>query len=239
MTQLQLQKNMFPCCFSAPYNFKEVFPTGEILGSQGSAVRVRFVLFPFDGSKEVLIYAGDNESTLLVNKSKLEAIRNTLKMNVCSFDYPADPTETHVNAAFSLVYTKLAMLKLSQNVHIWSRGIGTGPSIWLAAQLPSLKSLVLINAYKSIKEMAAIKAAAFVDAVPNWWNNKEAVKKLKCKVLFLHAKNNSIIPFEHSQTLFDNSVLSVQKNIIAIESKDHVTVDEINDIIPVWKKFVS
>jgi hypothetical protein len=226
-----ISKLMFPGAYLAPYDFSKLYPEGEVLGSQGNTtIRVRFVHLPYQGSKDVLFYVPENSATLKTLKDFLPKLRDSMKMNVAAFEYPSDPEEKNVNTAMSIIYAKLNKMGYQPgNVVMWARGIGTGPACWLGSKFKA-KGVVLINAYLSVQE-AAKSAMPSATGVPNLWDNKEQVKKIKSPIWFFHAEKNDKLPFEHSKGLNDLCT-SDKKSIRLVLGKDQASLDELTDVVP-------
>jgi abhydrolase domain-containing protein 17 len=85
-----------------------------------------------------------------------------------------------------------------EDIIIIGRSIGSGPATKLAAN-NNPSALILISAYTSIHSLVEHligKWAQFL--VADRFKNLEYIKKVNCKVLFLHGKKDKLIPYEHS-----------------------------------------
>ena len=81
------------------------------------------------------------------------------------------------------------------NIIVHGRSLGSGPSCYLASQKP-VGALVLESAFTSIHRVA------FGASMPlDPYNNLGRIKNIKCPVLVIHGKKDSVIPILHGATL--------------------------------------
>jgi fermentation-respiration switch protein FrsA (DUF1100 family) len=58
------------------------------------------------------------------------------------------------------------------------------------------------------------------------WNNLEAIKDIKCPILFIHGQDDTLIPSNHSQTLHDACSHIEGKKLILLRHEDHNSMSE-------------
>lgn len=88
------------------------------------------------------------------------------------------------------------------NIMVMGRSLGTGVSCILGTKY-EFGLLVLISAFTSIKQVARHNYTIIVSTlVKEQFNNLERIKSIRCPVLFLHGKDDTMIPPEQSHELF-------------------------------------
>lgn len=92
-----------------------------------------------------------------------------------------------------------------QDVVILGRSIGTGPSLDLCTKVqPSM--LCLISPFTSIKNVTRDNYGSLACGfVKERFDNKNKMKKVQCPVLFVHGKEDSLISYKDSRTLYGMS----------------------------------
>ena len=97
--------------------------------------------------------------------------------------------------------TKLLNFK-NTDIVVIGRSIGTGPALHLCTQAnPS--ALCLVSPFTSIKDVTKYNYGQIASGfLKERFNNKEAIEKVKCPVLFIHGKEDKLISFEDSRTLY-------------------------------------
>lgn len=90
----------------------------------------------------------------------------------------------------------------THNVLLMGRSLGTGVACYLATKY-EVGLLTLISAFTSIKQVARHNYSIIVSTlVKDQFNNLERIKAVKSPVLFLHGKDDTMIPPEQSHELF-------------------------------------
>lgn len=89
-----------------------------------------------------------------------------------------------------------------QDIVVMGRSIGGGPATHLAS-MHKFGGLVLISPFTSLKCVAKHNFGGFGSSfVKQRFNNEEKIKQVMCPCLFIHGKEDSLIPYEHSKTLY-------------------------------------
>lgn len=95
-----------------------------------------------------------------------------------------------------------------RDIIVMGRSIGSGPATHLAQQ-HECGSLVLISPFKSLKCVAHDNFGVFGSSfLKQRFENEEKMKRIKCPCLFIHGKDDTLIPFEHSKALYSKQPLS-------------------------------
>jgi abhydrolase domain-containing protein 17 len=79
----------------------------------------------------------------------------------------------------------------------------------------------LFSAYKSVKEAAKSLVGGFLGTfVRERFQNIKAIKNVTCPVYLIHGKQDNVIPYTHSQALFEKCA-SAYKRILTPEDMTH------------------
>lgn len=90
-----------------------------------------------------------------------------------------------------------------KDIVVIGRSIGTGPSLDLCTRVePSM--LCLISPFTSIKDVTKNNYGSIASGfLKERFNNREKIKDVKCPVLFVHGKEDSLITYTDSKELYD------------------------------------
>eukprot|EP00028_Trichosphaerium_sp_Am-I-7-wt_P012361 CAMPEP_0168539562 /NCGR_PEP_ID=MMETSP0405-20121227/21908_1 /TAXON_ID=498012 /ORGANISM="Trichosphaerium sp, Strain Am-I-7 wt" /LENGTH=251 /DNA_ID=CAMNT_0008569161 /DNA_START=29 /DNA_END=780 /DNA_ORIENTATION=+ len=171
------------------------------------------------------------------------------KANIIKHEYqgygisPGSPSVSAIDRDIRIVYdfmTKMLQIP-SQNIILFGRSIGTGPTIKLCRKLCSEAknplALILQSPYLSIRDIAK-DIAGFVGFIaPKYWDSRSNIQKVTCPTLFIHGEQDDVIPCYHSQKLhgFCNS----EKVLALSKTADHNEWNELDDIILPVTNFIS
>ncbi len=206
-------------------------------------------LFRDTKSKKTIIYFHGNGGDINIFDDEIDYI-SSLWFNVLAVDFPwygesgEIPTESSVYSASQTAYNYLTWTKKinSDNIIIWWYSIGTAAATDLAYHNPVYK-LVLVAPLTSRYDMST-KLLWF--PLQKYLFQKDSfvsidkIKTIKIPTLIIHGTNDSIIPFEMWEKLFENSP-AIQKKFIPINWADHNGIldiygDELRDI---FKEFLE
>lgn len=99
------------------------------------------------------------------------------------------------------------------DVIVMGRSIGSGASIHLAHQ-HYCGGLILISPFTSLKSAAEhnfTKIASML--VKERFDNLTKMKSIKAPCLFIHGKEDSLVPYEHSKALYGNLVCLIRRGL--------------------------
>lgn len=165
-----------------------------------------------DGERITAYHLANNSSPQLLlyshgNGEDLGNIRPTLEtfqargLSVFAYDYPGygqstgTPSEGGVYAAAeaAYVYATETLGYAPENITLYGRSLGSGPSCWLAELYP-VRGLILDGAFSS-----TFRVLTKIRILP-WdrFNNLARLPSIKCPVLLLHGVNDQTVPFTHA-----------------------------------------
>lgn len=88
-----------------------------------------------------------------------------------------------------------------ENVYLIGRSLGTGSCCFLGSKRPAGLT-VLISPFTSIKEAARHNYTWIVSSlVKNQFDNATRIKSMMSPVLFIHGKDDDVVPVDHSKDL--------------------------------------
>jgi fermentation-respiration switch protein FrsA (DUF1100 family) len=91
-------------------------------------------------------------------------------------------------------------IKMS-DVIIAGRSIGTGPATYVASEYP-VGALINISCFKSLKLVARHLFGRIGEyLVKEQFNNLEWMPKVRCPVLLIHGKRDTLVPVDHAESL--------------------------------------
>lgn len=124
--------------------------------------------------------------------------------------YPGNATEQGVLGDIDPVYNFLTDVAnfLPSDIILMGRSIGSGPATHFGNQYP-VGGLVLISPFTSLKSAAQYNFTAVASVlVKQRFDNQTKMMEIKCPCLFIHGKDDTLVPFNHSRILYGRSGLT-------------------------------
>jgi hypothetical protein len=174
-------------------------------------VRLNGWFFPKENGP-VLLYCHGNAGNI---GHRLEIIDMFLKSGtgVFIFDYrgygrsSGTPGERGIYADAAAAYDYLINEKgyEEQSIIVYGESLGSAPCLETALRR-SPKAVILEGAFTSARDMAKKVFPAVPPALISGskFNNAEKIKRIECPVLVIHSRDDEIVPYRHSEVLFDN-----------------------------------
>jgi len=209
------------------------------------------MFFRYPGAQLLVIYSHGNACDMGEMYRDMSDYSKHFKAHVLGYEYPSygcyqgyAPNESSINETIEDV-TTFARTHLdwpTDQIIFFGRSLGSGPTIKVVSDLEESKSVVggmiLQSAYTSIKDVANNVTGAAKVLQVNRWESLKRIAKIKCPVLFIHGKQDKLIPYQHSQKLFD--VCQSQSKVLhLVEHADHNTWADETDIIKPGKAFID
>ena len=201
---------------------------------------------PADSARYTLIFCHGNAGNI---SHRLESIKqfHELGLNVLIFDYRGygksegsiSEQGTYLDASAAWHYLVNKKNKKPDNIIVFGRSLGAAIACQLATQ-KNAAALIMESAFKSVPELAA----QIYPFLPVRWmsrfeyNNMENVQKINCPILFIHSRNDEIIPFSHGEKLYSISNQPKQFLEISGSHNDGFLVSEMKYKIGI-KKFME
>ncbi|MBE9106336.1 alpha/beta hydrolase [Nostoc cf. edaphicum LEGE 07299] len=156
-------------------------------------------------AKYTILYSHGNSEDLGDIKPILEKL-HAWGFSVFAFDYrgygtsQGKPTESHAYEDMNSAYNYLTQnLKIPpEKIIVLGRSVGGGSAVNLAMQKPVAGLIIESSFISAFQVIVPFRILPF-DKFPNL--NK--IKKVKCPILVIHGKADSIIPFTHGEKLFN------------------------------------
>ena len=94
-----------------------------------------------------------------------------------------------------------------QDVFIIGRSIGTGSALYLSSVV-NPGTLCLISPFTSIKDVVKYNYGGLAASMlKERFNNKQRIKGVKCPVLFIHGKEDKLVPYKDSKALYGKNLV--------------------------------
>lgn len=162
------------------------------------------------GVTKVILYAHGNACRLPQMWPGLRALADNAHAAICAYEYPGyydAVTPLSLEAIKTTAYKMYTyVLKLGyapQDIILWGRSIGTGPTTELAVQVKALRNhtvggVVLVTPFASIASAAAaiVPLLAWVSGtlLAGVYDNRVTLKAIDVPVVLVFAKRDEVIP---------------------------------------------
>jgi hypothetical protein len=203
--------------------------------------RFPFALHRNDHSTKVILYSHGNMSIVPWIWERLMTLGERLGVSVCAYEYDGYYNRNNtsidlVNANSLATYEYLLQHGYKpEDIILWGRSIGSGPTVWLASTVKRLYNhqvggVVLITPFESISEMASLFLHPFVAVVSNYilrdvYNNAKLIQDVQSKVCIIGAANDEVIPIQQAKNL---SQVTTDCILHVLKEHTHNTIDEPN-----------
>ena len=125
------------------------------------------------------------------------------------------PSEAGAYKDIEAAYTYLvAQGILPEQILVYGRSVGGGPSVYLAAQKP-VGGVILESTF-----VTAFRVLTRIPLLPfDRFDNLSRIAKIDCPLLILHGTQDRLIPFWHAEALYQAA--RDPKRLVPIEGADH------------------
>jgi fermentation-respiration switch protein FrsA (DUF1100 family) len=158
--------------------------------------------------QKVILYCHGNAGNIYTRISMLDELSNF--GSIVMFDYrgygksTGTPSEKGLYKDTLTVWNYLIKdLKYSpDDVIIFGESLGGGPASWLANHLQTTtppKKMILRSTFSSIHDMAPSFLKFLTYILPNEFPNCDNLENLNTSILFIHSKEDEIVPFENCE----------------------------------------
>ncbi|CAD8091011.1 unnamed protein product [Paramecium sonneborni] len=172
-----------------------------------------------------LIYFHGNAEDMYSAALFMEYLMKMINANIFVIEYPGygiykniQPTSNLVEQDSLALYDEIKIeFNLNDDqIYIFGRSIGTGPSFYLASQR-NIKGLITMSAYKSIRHIIndfCYGCGCILNlfcCLPNFFRNLERSQQIKCPIVMIHGLDDPLIKSYHSQQIFQNLPSNIQQ----------------------------
>jgi len=199
----------------------------------------------YEQSSKFLIYFHGNSDDIFTSELFCQHLCENLKMNVIIVEYPGYSIYKAEKSAEIICQDSLKVYSFikekfkakDEDIYVVGRSLGTGPAVYLASKEKSIKSLILISPFKSIK---LIKNAILSFFLLDIFKSIDIIGNVSCPILFIHGLNDPLIDFTHSEELFTKSDnKNNQNDLILNPEMTHNDFDVEKDIFSQILKFIK
>jgi abhydrolase domain-containing protein 17 len=185
-----------------PAFFDEKDSTLKLAAPNGEKISAKFFANP--NAELTILFSHGNAEDIFGSTRFFEKLRDA-GFNVFAYDYrgygtsEGVPSEQNSYEDAETAYNYLVdELKIApEKIILHGRSLGAAAAIDLASRKPC-GALVVESAFVS-----AFRVLTRYPIFPfDKFNNLKKIKKVRCPVLFIHGKNDEIIPFRHGEMLF-------------------------------------
>ncbi len=202
--------------------------SSEILKiTTADGVQISAAYLPNKSATYTILYSHGNAEDLL----DLLPVRREVHdqgFAVFAYDYhgygtsQGKPSESNayldIDAAYNYLTQKLDVP--SQQIIVYGRSVGGGPSVDLASRKP-IAGLILESAFTT-----AFRVRTLIPILPfDKFNNINKIRNVHCPVLVIHGKADNVVPFAHGQQLF--ATANEPKRCLWVDGAGHDNVVDV------------
>lgn len=162
-------------------------------------------------AKFTVIYSHGNAEDVGLSLPYLDLIAEICDVSVLAYEYPGysvseggDPSELGtyqaINAAFH--YISDVQDVGAENVILFGRSLGTGPSVDLAARTPRLAGLILQSPLESGIRCAIGTISSCTLYPLDIFRSYQKIDSVKCPVLIMHGTEDEVVPCDNGRALY-------------------------------------
>lgn len=200
-------------------SYKDSVETLKLTTQDGKKITALYLHNP--QAKFVLLYSHGNAEDLGRIKPVLEEFYSW-GFSVISYDYhgygtsEGSPSEVASYYDIDAVYEYLVKQQNipANNIIVYGRSVGTGPSVDLAMHKP-IAGLILEGAFVSAYRVVTHFPIFF----PDKYNNISKLKDIHVPILFIHAEDDTVIHLWHGEKLY--ATYTGPKEYYWIENANH------------------
>ncbi|EGC34458.1 hypothetical protein DICPUDRAFT_94792 [Dictyostelium purpureum] len=220
-----------PQSYFDPDKFEEIYLTTS------DGIKVQTWFFRQENSKNVptLLFCHSNAGNLSHRLDNIKNLFDNVNINVFILSYrgygfsegtPSEPgLKKDIDACME--YLLSDPLIDPNQIICFGRSLGGAVAIDTAKRYPNdIKALILENTFTSVPDMVdevLPMLKLFKPFCRNRWESNNAIKDVRCDILFLSAKNDELVPSKHMTSLAENAKHS-KKKIIVFEDGAHMTL---------------
>ena len=181
----------------------------ELLPTKDPNYSIPYVHIRHKTPKAIVFYSHGNAEDLYSIQNYLQELSNELFVDIISFDYAGygkhkemddvKPTEQNVYADAQVVFNYVVAQGLP--VLVWGRSLGSAPAIYVSVNNQKIiLGMIIESGFRSISRIVSNRLHDIWDQ----FDNEALIKNQKIiPILFIHGKQDTVVPFSHGEKLFD------------------------------------
>jgi fermentation-respiration switch protein FrsA (DUF1100 family) len=182
-------------------------PGEEVWLTTADGVKIHGWYLPHPRAKATILHLHGNAGNLEDRRDLVRRLHE-LGVNVMAIDFrgygksEGKPREAGLYADSRAAYDWLLAKTTADRIVLHGESLGAGPACELASTLPC-GGLIVQSAFTSARDMAP----RVLPIVPKWFvrtrfDNLEKVARISCRKLFIHSRQDEMIPFDMGEKLF-------------------------------------
>ncbi|CAA6693699.1 MULTISPECIES: alpha/beta hydrolase [unclassified Lentimonas] len=216
-------KMIFP---HVPASYVDGPETFKLKASDGEDITATLIEAP--GSQRLLLYSHGNGVDIGMIRQNLKHFQ-AAGISVLAYDYPGYGTSTgkasekgvYAAADAAYHYATQTLNFTPEQITLYGRSLGSGPSCWLAERYP-IDRLILDGAFSStFRVMTRIKVLP--------WDKFDNLKRLRssitCPTLIIHGVEDQTVPFKHAKQNWD--ALKGEKQKLWVNGAGHNNLKQV------------
>ena len=182
-----------------------------------------------DSQNFLICFHGNSEDILSAEKNCL-ILKTNLNMNVVIVEYPKysiytsdtqEPKQIYQDAEKVYDWLNKKLNVPENNIFIYGRSLGTSPAIYLSS-IRSVRALIVVSPFTSIKDIGYDKYCSWF--VEDIFPSIDYIQNIKCPILLIHGKKDTLIKYQHSEKLRD--IAKTKNPNVYLQIRDEMTHNE-------------
>ncbi len=184
--------------------------TQEVWLNSSDGTKIHAWYLPCDGATGAIHFSHGNGGNLSHRDAAIHSLRDSFRRSVLIYDYPGyghsegRPSEAGVYAAAEAAWSWLKEKFPEDRIVLFGESLGGGVAVELATR-HNCEGLVLFSTFESLPKAAKAKMPWLPceTLMSNRFDNAAKLPGIHRPVFLAHGDADEVIPFEHSQRLFE------------------------------------
>jgi pimeloyl-ACP methyl ester carboxylesterase len=212
----------------------------KLLTRRGQEIMAIYVRNPL--ASLTVLYSHGNAADLGQMYELFAELSAHLRVNLMGYDYSGygqssgKPSEHNTYADIEAAYKCLEEQygAKEEDIILYGQSVGSGPTLDLAARLPSLRAVVLHSAILSgLRVMYPVKRTYWFDI----YKNIDKMPLVNCPVLIIHGTSDEVVDCSHGKQLWD--LCKEKYEPLWLKGGSHCNLELYPDYIRHLRKFIS